>query len=191
MTSARKIIAFFQGRCAISYLAGERDIDHSSQLDIDHIIPRKEGGSDDASNLQILCTRCHHSKTVHDNLPYRIPLQPGWDIPCIFECAYTMKPDLSTDEQNDLLRACYHWGRYDNWGQFSHRLYEEDEKIRQYGTRHPTEAQLFEREKELVEKLAPDVLRIIQVPLDSSDVHSSDNAQSVPDEGSGSRDSTA
>ena len=31
---------------------------------VDHIVPRAAGGSDDASNLQCLCTTCHARKTV-------------------------------------------------------------------------------------------------------------------------------
>ena len=32
--------------------------------DVDHIIPRWEGGSDDDSNLQALCDACHKAKTT-------------------------------------------------------------------------------------------------------------------------------
>lgn len=32
----------------------------------DHIIPRFEGGSDDDSNLQLICANCHEDKTALD-----------------------------------------------------------------------------------------------------------------------------
>lgn len=35
-------------------------------LEIDHIIPRALNGSNDASNLQTLCARCHREKTIED-----------------------------------------------------------------------------------------------------------------------------
>lgn len=35
--------------------------------EVDHIIPQAKGGSDDESNLQLLCVACHESKTRRDN----------------------------------------------------------------------------------------------------------------------------
>jgi 5-methylcytosine-specific restriction endonuclease McrA len=35
-------------------------------LDLDHIIPRSKGGSDDPTNLQTLCPNCHRLKTLRD-----------------------------------------------------------------------------------------------------------------------------
>lgn len=34
--------------------------------DVDHIVPRSQGGTDDESNLQTLCHACHSRKTVQD-----------------------------------------------------------------------------------------------------------------------------
>jgi 5-methylcytosine-specific restriction protein A len=35
----------------------------TTDLEVDHIVPRAEGGSDDRANLQVLCHRCHKMKT--------------------------------------------------------------------------------------------------------------------------------
>lgn len=40
-------------------------------LEVDHIIPRNKGGSDDASNLQILCYSCNASKRDTDDTDFR------------------------------------------------------------------------------------------------------------------------
>jgi 5-methylcytosine-specific restriction protein A len=34
--------------------------------DVDHIIPKRRGGSDDRSNLQTLCHACHSRKTASE-----------------------------------------------------------------------------------------------------------------------------
>lgn len=34
---------------------------------VDHIVPKAEGGTDDPSNLQALCTDCHKDKTAHES----------------------------------------------------------------------------------------------------------------------------
>jgi len=34
--------------------------------DVDHVIPRSRGGSDDDRNLQPLCSRCHKQKTARE-----------------------------------------------------------------------------------------------------------------------------
>jgi hypothetical protein len=44
-------------------LCGARPAKNSDvELDIDHILPTSEGGSDDESNLQVLCHRCNRAK---------------------------------------------------------------------------------------------------------------------------------
>ena len=47
---------------------------HSSQIDLDHIIPRRLGGTDEKSNIQRLCANCHRLKTAMD-LGF-VPLNP-------------------------------------------------------------------------------------------------------------------
>ncbi len=49
---------------------------------VDHIIPKAKGGSDDLSNLQSICIPCHKAKTAQDSGK---PLRPaigvdGWPI---------------------------------------------------------------------------------------------------------------
>lgn len=42
---------------------------HNSQsppFEIDHIVPLALGGTDDLSNLRLLCQPCHKAKTKHD-----------------------------------------------------------------------------------------------------------------------------
>ena len=39
------------------------------QLDVDHIVRRTEGGTDDPDNLVILCANCHRLKTRLEKLP--------------------------------------------------------------------------------------------------------------------------
>jgi hypothetical protein len=45
---------------------------HQRALEVDHIVPRNQGGSDDLSNLQSLCFRCNAAKR--------------WEAGCVF-CA--------------------------------------------------------------------------------------------------------
>ena len=35
--------------------------------EVDHILPKAKGGTDDISNLQAICSECHRFKTDRDN----------------------------------------------------------------------------------------------------------------------------
>lgn len=37
------------------------------EAQVDHIIPRDRGGSDDPENLQTLCISCHSRKTLNEH----------------------------------------------------------------------------------------------------------------------------
>ena len=48
----------FNNPCKI---CGSRD-----NLQLDHIIPREDGGTDDPENLQVLCKKCHAKKSGYE-----------------------------------------------------------------------------------------------------------------------------
>ncbi len=53
-------------RCELCGISAEE-----KALEVDHIIPRNEGGSDDISNLQALCYSCNSMKRDKDNTDFR------------------------------------------------------------------------------------------------------------------------
>ena len=46
-------------RCGLYFKDGDVE-------EVDHIIPKAEGGRDDYKNLQLLHRHCHHQKTAED-----------------------------------------------------------------------------------------------------------------------------
>ncbi|MCI0491062.1 MAG: HIT domain-containing protein [Blastocatellia bacterium] len=60
------VLKMAHGRCA---LCGASIKD--TPIDIDHIIPRNKGGSNDISNLQALCYRCNRAKRDRDEQDFR------------------------------------------------------------------------------------------------------------------------
>lgn len=55
---------------------------YTQAKEVDHIIPKAKGGSDDLSNLQSICIPCHKVKTAQDSgKPLRPRIGPdGWPI---------------------------------------------------------------------------------------------------------------
>ena len=39
--------------------------------EVDHIVPKAQGGTDDRDNLQPICADCHALKTAHERQSYR------------------------------------------------------------------------------------------------------------------------
>ncbi len=39
----------------------------TAATELDHIVPKAEGGADDLANLQALCGDCHKDKTAHES----------------------------------------------------------------------------------------------------------------------------
>jgi diadenosine tetraphosphate (Ap4A) HIT family hydrolase len=60
------VLKLANGRCALCG-ASVKD----TPLDIDHIIPRNQGGTNDLSNLQALCFRCNRAKRDRDAQDFR------------------------------------------------------------------------------------------------------------------------
>ena len=56
-------------RDRICQLCGATKLDR--MLEVDHIVPRSKGGTNDPSNLQVLCSRCNRAKSNRDETDFR------------------------------------------------------------------------------------------------------------------------
>ncbi|MCP9900597.1 HNH endonuclease [Cyanobium sp. Cruz CV13-4-11] len=61
-----RVLTRAKGRCEC---CGAHE--HQRALEVDHIVPRNQGGSDDLSNLQALCFRCNAGKRDTDSTDFR------------------------------------------------------------------------------------------------------------------------
>lgn len=59
-------------KCVLCGAAPE--VDSAVRLHVDHIVPRSKGGSNDMSNLQVLCAECNLGKSNHDDTAFVEPV---------------------------------------------------------------------------------------------------------------------
>jgi len=93
-----KILQRAMHRCELCGISA-----HEKALDIDHIVPKNRGGSDDESNLQALCYTCNRSKGDRDKTDFR-------DIESIYSerdeiCPFCTDVANRVIEQNELALA--------------------------------------------------------------------------------------
>ena len=93
-----QVLSRAKGRCELCGISKDE-----KALDVDHIIPRSKGGSNDMSNLQALCYTCNRQKRNTDDTDFRSILDQyqNRDQNCIF-C--TEVPNRAID-QNELALA--------------------------------------------------------------------------------------
>ena len=59
-------------KCVLCGAAPE--VDSAVRLHVDHIVPRSKGGSNDISNLQVLCAECNLGKSNRDDTAFVEPV---------------------------------------------------------------------------------------------------------------------
>ena len=85
-------------RCELCGISGDQ-----KGLEVDHIVPRSQGGSDDLSNLQTLCYSCNAMKRDRDDTDFR-------DVREIYsfrknDCIFCQPENEKIFEQNELAYA--------------------------------------------------------------------------------------
>lgn len=113
-------------RCELCGISAEE-----KALEVDHILPRNHGGSDDLSNLQALCYSCNAMKKDRDDTDFRA-VRAGYALRedgCIFcqpetdriveenELAYVYLDGFPVTEEHRLIIPKRHTADYFNLGQ--------------------------------------------------------------------------
>jgi len=60
-----QVLASYKGRCALCGATSKE-----RRIEVDHIVPRSKGGSNDISNLQALCDECNRGKSNKDDTKF-------------------------------------------------------------------------------------------------------------------------
>ena len=77
-----RVLKEAKGRCSLCGATKDE-----RPLDIDHIIPRSQGGKTEYANLQVLCSKCNRSKRDADSTDFRNLMGLAFDETCTF-CNY-------------------------------------------------------------------------------------------------------
>lgn len=96
-----RILTRAKGRCEACGISSDE-----RALEIDHIIPKNNGGSDDESNLQALCYKCNAQKRDTDDTDFHAVKESyeNRDGNCIF-C--NLPSDKEIIDENELALAFY------------------------------------------------------------------------------------
>lgn len=97
-----RVLTRAKGRCEC---CGAHE--HQRALEVDHIVPKNQGGSDDLSNLQALCFRCNAAKRDTDSTDFR-GVQASYakrEQDCVF-CAGRQWPGAAGERTGTVHRRC-------------------------------------------------------------------------------------
>lgn len=121
-----KILKRARFRCELCGISAEE-----KALEVDHIIPRNKGGSDDISNLQALCYSCNATKRDRDDTDFRA-VRASYDdreAGCLFceipadriihenELAYAIRDGYPVTDLHTLVIPKRHVSSYFDLGQ--------------------------------------------------------------------------
>ena len=90
-------------RCELCGISAEH-----KAIEVDHIIPRNKGGTNDTSNLQALCYSCNSTKRDRDNADFRdiAASYKKRDADCVF-CEIDAKRVIAENELSFAIRDGY------------------------------------------------------------------------------------